>query len=117
MPIRSQVFIIFFSLLLMFFVFALLRRRKISETITLWWLLVICLVIYLTFDKSLLNTIKDVFGVALPISALLLLSFVFVLMMLIYFSMRISVMQNQIKELTQHLALLKAELLERLKKE
>jgi len=68
------------------------------------------LVIFLTLNQVLLNNIKYFLGVAIPISVLLLFSLCFILVMLIYFSMKISVLTNQIKDISQYVAINNAEL-------
>ncbi|OGC04114.1 hypothetical protein A2276_05820 [candidate division WOR-1 bacterium RIFOXYA12_FULL_43_27] len=108
MSIRVQLAIVVLALLLLGFIFDLLRRKKISEAITLWWLFIIILMIFLTLNQDFLSRIKDVFGVALPFSVLLLFSSCFILVMLIYFSMKISVLSIQIKDIAQEFAIFKA---------
>ena len=89
MSIRIQILILAFVLSLLGFIFELLRRKKMSEALTLWWLSIIVLIIFLTLNQSLLDKIRDFLGVGLPLSVLLLFSLCFVLIMLIYFSMKI----------------------------
>ena len=108
MSIRVQLAIVVLALLLLGFIFDLLRRKKISEAITLWWLFIIILMIFLTLNQDFLSRIKDVFVVALPFSVLLLFSSCFILVMLIYFSMKISVLSIQIKDIAQEFAIFKA---------
>ena len=111
MSIRIQILILAFVLSLLGFIFELLRRKKMSEALTLWWLSIIVLIIFLTLNQSLLDKIRDFLGVGLPLSVLLLFSLCFVLIMLIYFSMKISVLSGQIKDLTQDTAIFEAETL------
>lgn len=108
MSTQVQIIIIFFALLLLGFILELLRRKKISEAITLWWLFIIILMIFLTLNQDFLSRIKDALGVALPFSVLLLFSSCFILLMLIYFSMKISILSFQIKDIVQEFALFKA---------
>lgn len=111
MSIQVQIVIVTFSLLLLFFIFELLRRKKISEAMTLWWLVIIMLIILLTVNQFVSIKIRELLGSALPVSVLLLFSLCFILVMLIYFSMKISVLSGQIKDIAQDIALFKAEAL------
>ena len=85
MSIQVQVIIVIFVLSLLGFIFELLRRKKINEAITLWWLSIIILAIFLTLNQFIMNKIRAFLGIALPISVLLLFSLCFILIMLIYF--------------------------------
>lgn len=106
---RIQIFILIFVLLILLFVFELLRRRKISEAVTLWWLFIGVIIAVLTVSKRLLLYITLSLGTALPMTTLILLSLLFILLMLVYFSMKISVLSDQLKDLTQYIAILKNE--------
>ncbi|MDD5594445.1 MAG: DUF2304 domain-containing protein [Candidatus Margulisbacteria bacterium] len=106
---RIQIFILIFVLLILLFVFELLRRRKISEAVTLWWLFIGVVIAVLTVSKKLLLYITLTLGTALPMTTLILLSLLFILLMLVYFSMKISVLSDQLKDLTQYISILKNE--------
>ena len=109
MSIQVQIVIVVFSLSLLGFIFELLRRRKISEAMTLWWLFIIALMLLLTLNRFLAIKIRELLGAAFPISVLLLFSLCFILVMLVYFSMKVSVLSNQIKEIAQDIAIFKAD--------
>ncbi len=91
------------------FVLEMLRKKKLTESYSLLWLLVIAAILFATWMERLLMYVTKVFGAIVPVSALTLLSLVFVLMMLIYFSMKISKLEWKIKELAQQVALRDAE--------
>jgi len=69
------------------------------------------LIISLTLNQPFLIKLTYLMGAIAPASVLILFSLFFVFVMLIYFSMKISVLSNQIKEITQYIAILKAKLL------
>jgi len=106
---HSQIAILIFVFSILIFIFELLRRRKISEAVTLWWISIGLIIILLTFSKRLLLYLTLFLGLSLPMTTLVLLSFFFVLLMMIYFSMKISILSYQVKELAQYIALLKNE--------
>ncbi|OGC08474.1 hypothetical protein A2230_08130 [candidate division WOR-1 bacterium RIFOXYA2_FULL_36_21] len=109
MSFHSQIAILIFVFSILIFIFELLRRRKISEAVTLWWISIGLIIILLTFSKRLLLYLTLFLGLSLPMTTLVLLSFFFVLLMMIYFSMKISILSYQVKELAQYIALLKNE--------
>jgi len=83
----------------------LLRKKKLTESYTLLWLVVISCTAMATWADRLLARVTRFFGAIAPVSALTLLSLVFVLIMLIYFSMKISRLTKELKELSQQVAL------------
>ena len=106
MTAQTQIIIIFFSLAVLLFVFRLLRHHLISETVTLWWLFIVAAIISLTINNTLLLSLTKFIGAELPISALIFFSLAYVLVMLVYFSMKVSILSVQVKEIAQCLALL-----------
>ena len=93
------------ALLNIVFVVELLRKRKLSESYTLMWLFVIGAVIFFTWAERFLSSITSYFGAITPVSTLTLLSLLFILVMLIFFSMKIYKMERLIKEMAQRAAL------------
>jgi hypothetical protein len=83
----------------------LLRKRKLTESYTLLWLLVIGSMFIATWADQSLYYLTRLFGAIAPVSTLTLLSLAFVLVMLIFFSMKISKLERLLKELAQYVAL------------
>jgi len=105
MSLQAKLVITAFALLNVLFVLELLRKRKLSESYTLMWLFVIGAVIFFTWAERFLSSIKSYFGAITPVSTLTLLSLLFILVMLIFFSMKIYKMERLIKEMAQRVAL------------
>lgn len=108
MSLHAKLIITVFALANGLFVIEMLRKRKLTESYSLLWLLVIAAILCATWMERFLMSVTKVFGAIVPVSALTLLSLVFVLMMLIFFSMKISKLEWKIKELTQQVALREA---------
>jgi hypothetical protein len=83
----------------------LLRKRKLTESYTLLWLFVIFGTTVATWFDRFLIYLTQFFGAIAPVSALTLLSLVFILIMLIFFSMKISRLSEDLKRLAQEVAL------------
>jgi|SRR5271157_6300927 len=109
MSLRGQIFIIAISLFLVLYVLDALRKRKINEEYCLWWIFIMVATDLLVLNQYLLTKITHLIGALVPISTLTLFALVLMLMILIYFSMKISVLTNQVKELIQAYALLRKE--------
>lgn len=86
-------------------VLELLRKKKLTESYTLLWLFIVVCTTVATWSERLLRFLTRFFGSVAPISTLTLLSLVFILVMLIYFSMKISRLAKDVKELAQQAAL------------
>lgn len=86
-------------------VIELLRTRRLTESYTLLWLFVIGGTMAATWADGFLRRIGWFFDAATPISALTLLGLAFILVMLIFFSMKISRLTRELKDLAQEVAL------------
>lgn len=114
MSFKGQIIIVIISVLFIVLVIELLRRRKIREEYCLWWLSIAAFTIFITLNQRLLQRITHLIGALFPVSTLTLFSLAFIVAMLIYFSMQVSLLSRQVKELTQSVALLKKELNEKI---
>jgi hypothetical protein len=83
----------------------LLRRKRLAESYTLLWLFITALTLVAAWSDRLLRLLAAFFGAIAPVSALTLLSLAFILGMLIFFSMKVSRLDAQVKQLVQELAL------------
>lgn len=86
-------------------VIELLRTRRLTESYTLLWLFVITCTLGATWADGFLRRLGWFFDAAAPISALTLLGLAFILVMLIFFSMKISRLTRDLKEMAQEVAL------------
>ena len=95
---------------LLFGVLELVRRRSLLERYALVWLGVAAMLIVLALWDRLLTVIAAVIGVAYPPSALFVIAFGFVILLLLHFSVAVSRLTDQSKVLAQRLALLEERL-------
>jgi hypothetical protein len=105
MSLRGQIFIVMASLMLVAFVLDALKRKRINEEYCLWWIGIMIATDILVVDQPLLLRITHCVGALLPISTLTLFAFICTCAILIYFSMKISMLTNQMKEMIQVVAL------------
>jgi hypothetical protein len=109
MSLQAKLMITVLALANGFFVLDLLRKRKLTESYTILWGFVIVAIVFATWTDRFLLYLTLFFGAIAPVSTLTLLSLVFILVMLIFFSMKISKLEWRIKELVQQAALREAE--------
>ncbi len=109
--LREQIpFAIVTAFLLLGLILYLIRKRKLREEYALLWLVVGAGVIALTLYYPLLVWLTALIGAVDPTSTLFLFSLIFLLVLSIHFSIAHSRLKDQIKDLTQELALLRHEL-------
>lgn len=109
---RQKLLAILISALLLILIVEMVRRRKLREEYSFLWLIAGVSVLLLGAWQDLLRLIARFFGIAAPESALFLLGFIFIVLINLHFSLKISELTNKLKVLTQDIVLLK-EVIER----
>jgi len=94
------------TVVLLIMVLELVRRRRLLERYALVWMAVTVLLIMLTLWDGLLTGVATVIGIAYPPSALFVIAFGFVILLLLHFSVAVSRLTDQSKVLAQQLSLL-----------
>lgn len=97
--------IVFFVIVIDF-----VRRGLLKEKYSVLWISLTMVVFVLSMWQEILHKISALLGVAYPPSLLFLIAFMFVLLILLHFSVVISVLTERSKTLTQEVTLLKEEL-------
>jgi hypothetical protein len=87
-------------------IFELVRRRALMERYALLWLVAAVALVVLALWRGLLTSISSDLHIYTPTNALFAAGFVFVIVLLLHFSMVISRLSEQNKILAQRLALL-----------
>src|SRR4051812_28335934 len=98
---------------LFFLVFELVRRRRLMERYALLWLFASAVLLALAAWKGLLETIASAIGIYYAPSALFVIAFGFILVLLLHFSLVISRLADQNKVMAQRLGLLEERLEQR----
>ena len=103
-----QIIAIIFSLSIFIGVIDLIRRRKLKEQYSLLWLASSAILLLLSIWRELLHKVAHMAGVAYPPSLLFLIAFIFLLLIVLHFSVIISTLSENNKKLAQEIGLLKA---------
>ncbi len=109
----QRVAVVAFAVVVFGLVFELVRRRALMERYALLWLLAAVLLVVLAAWRGLLTSISSDLHIYTPVNALFAAGFVFVVALLLHFSMVISRLSEQNKALAQRLALLDERVAER----
>ncbi len=107
---HQQVFALVTSVVAFLLIVELVRRRRIREEYSWLWLLTGAAMIVLVVWQRLLLAITWIIGAVSPVTTLVLFSLLFLLAIAIHYSVIISRLTTQIKNLAQELALLASQL-------
>lgn len=102
-----QVIAIIFSVSLLIGIVDLIRRGMIKEQYALLWLASAVILLILSVWRDLLDKIALATGIAYPPSLLFLVAFLFLLLIVLHFSVIISDFSEKNKRLGQEVAILK----------
>jgi len=110
MPLRQRIFAIVISVLICVIIVDLVRRRRLKEEYSLLWLVTGILLFVMAIWYDLLKAITGFIGAVLTSSTLFFFGIIFLILINLHFSIRISELTDKVKNLVQELALVKAEL-------
>lgn len=103
---RVQIVSIIFAALVFTGVFEMVRRRFLHERYALLWLAAALVLLVLACWNQLLTTISTAVGIRTPSNAFFVISFAFLLLLLLHFSAVVSRLADETRVLAQRLALL-----------
>ncbi|HEY2996153.1 MAG TPA: DUF2304 domain-containing protein [Methylomirabilota bacterium] len=113
LTLHQTVFALITSLLTFLFILELVRRRRLREEYSWLWLLTAGVMIVLVVWFRLLMIVTRLIGAVTPLNTLLLFAVLFLLAIAVHYSVIVSRLTTQVKNLAQELALLSARLDER----
>jgi len=103
--LKIQIIIGTVSILLLVTVFELIRRRRLKEEYSLLWLLSGVVILIFSIFPNLLLIISQALGM-FYLTVLFVISFLFLLLIVLHFSTVLSRLSERNKELTQELSIL-----------
>ena len=104
---RQKIFAIVASILIMLVVVELVRRRKLREEYSWLWLLTGGIIILLVGWYDLPLFVTHLIGAIAPTTTLFIFGLLFLMLISLHYSIQISKLSHQVKEMAQQLALLK----------
>lgn len=106
MPV-VQILAVLVSLVIFFVIVDFIRRGLLKEKYSVLWLAAAAITFTLSIWKSLLDKVASIMGVGYPPSLLFLVAFLFIMLILLHYSVVISIMHEKNKHLAQEVTLLK----------
>ncbi len=107
MDVRIRIITIAGAVALLFFVLELVRRRKLKEEYSVLWVLTSVVVLVMAVWYDLLATITSAVGADVPSSTLFFFGLLFVVALLLHFSIRVSAMERRMTALIQEIGLMR----------
>ena len=109
MPPKIRLITIAICIFIVAYVFELVRRRHLNEEYSMGWLITGLFMLMLATWIDLLAKLSDLVGSATVTSTLFFLGLLFLVVICLHFSIRISNLTNQVRKLSQWLAILNHE--------
>lgn len=109
MTVKQQIFAILVSLTVFVLTIDMVRKKRLREEYSLLWLGTSVLMLTLIIRYDWLLALTKLIGAVLPTTTLFLGSILFLVLLSVQFSMKISKLSNQVKDLVQENALLRYE--------
>ena len=106
---KTRVIAVGGSILVLLAVIELVRRRKLKEEYSVLWILTGVVLLVLSIWYGLLLKITSLIGAVLPTSTLFFFGLIFVMLMLLHFSVRVSHLERRMTALVQEIGLLSAQ--------
>jgi len=98
--------LIFIGAIILIGIVELIRRRKLNEEYSFLWLAIGFIFVCITIFPQLVFDISQIIGTELPINTLFFASIIFLMLLGIFFSLKLSVLSNRVKNLSQKIAIL-----------
>ncbi|HSB60420.1 MAG TPA: DUF2304 domain-containing protein [Vicinamibacteria bacterium] len=108
MTAHQKIFAVLLSLIIFGMILELVRRRRLREEYATLWLLTGAAMVVLVVWERLLLGLTEMIGAVMASTTLFLFSWLFLLAIVIHYSVIISRLTTQVKNLAQELAILTA---------
>ena len=106
MPPRIQTISILICVFLVVYVFELVRRKHLSEEYSMGWLITGSSMLVLSVSDDAIKWVSGLVGATLFTSTLFFFGLLFLMVICLHFSIRISALTKQVRTLTQHVGIL-----------
>jgi hypothetical protein len=110
MPLRQKIFAFMMAVIILVTIFELVRKRKLREEYSWLWIITGVSILLVVWRYDLLVRFTHFIGAFWPTSTLFLLGLLFLMLINLHYSVKISGLTNQVKNLSQEITLLKGEL-------
>lgn len=110
MPLRQKIFAFVMAIIILVTIFELVRKRKLREEYSWLWIVTGVSILMVVWRYDLLVRFTHFIGAFWPTSTLFLLGLIFLMLINLHYSVKISGLTNQVKNLSQEITLIKGEI-------
>lgn len=110
MSVHQKVFAVIASILIVLIVVELVRRRKLQEEYSWLWLVTAALIILLVLWYDMLVFVTRLIGAIAPTTTLFIFGLIFLMLISLHYSIQISRLSRQVKNMAQELAILRGQI-------
>jgi len=105
MPLQQKIFALSLGIGLLVVIIEMVRRRKLAEEYSFLWLLTGVGIVMAVFGYEILEWITYFIGARTPTTILFILGFIFMILINLHYSVKITKLTVQVKELAQMIAI------------
>lgn len=109
MTARQKIFALIVGLLLFWVIVNMVRKKTLKEEYSFLWIATGCAILLMVLWYPLLLFITRAIGAVLPTTTLFLFSLIFLMLITLHFSSKISVLEDRVTKISRELAILRAE--------
>ena len=113
---RGKILLAVLGLIFILFLFSLLKKRRITESFALAWLAVSIGMVIVVSSNTVLMGLTHALGAKYPASALTMIALLFILSILLYFTLKLSTLTQKQRELIQELCIQNLKFEERIRR-
>ena len=107
--LRSQVIVIVSALVLLGWVLNLVRKRRMREEYSWLWLAAAVFYLVMALEPEWITLLSNFLGIKNTITTLIFVGLFFIVLMLIHYSVKLSLLTTQMKDVAQQVAILDGE--------
>jgi len=109
MTLHQKIFALVIGIGMLAVILEMVRRRRLGEEYSFLWLLIGAGIVVLVLWQGLLEWITRLIGAVVPTTAIFIFGIVILVLINLHFSVKITKLSRQVKDLTQQIALLRAD--------
>lgn len=107
MTLHQKIFALFLGIGILAVILEMVRRKRLGEEYSFLWLLVGVGIVILVLWQGLLERVTHLIGAVAPTTTIFIFGIVILVLINLHFSVKITKLSRQVKDLTQQIALLK----------
>ena len=107
MTLHQKIFALFIGIGILAVILEMVRRRKLGEEYSFLWLLIGSGIVLLVLWQGLLEWVTHLIGAVASTTTIFIFGIVILVLINLHFSVKITKLSKQVKDLTQQIALIK----------